>query len=383
MDADVLLLFDSCQAVPQAFDSTGKGIVSAITATGFEHGILGTAPEVGSHSFTNALIQVLGILSIPRESVCPPPTDVLLHSLLVTELKTCNISLDTCADGSFKKDLNGHHQAVPFRRRTPIYHWLSRNKTQRQIFLSPLNKPQDAGIPPSLLPPMLQQPLLDIVVPEVLVALRLAPDSLDELDIEAWRSWILSSPGNATWVSLEGQAVKIEGLYRSFSSLLILRMPADTWTSLRRSKAMMFIDYVRGGNEANVMYERVADGIAVRSNTPDGETISEADTGLRSPDLTPVLSFNLACPFYMLHPAKYSAQQPVGGKNDSCAGPGFESFQRLKCVTSTLSPRKNSIVNFVQGASQKEAPACPVCPLLQAVHRQRRPRPAGRAPSCR
>ena len=35
MDADALLLFDSCQAVPQAFDSRGKGVASAITATGW------------------------------------------------------------------------------------------------------------------------------------------------------------------------------------------------------------------------------------------------------------------------------------------------------------------------------------------------------------
>src|SRR4051812_26188229 len=59
VDADVLLFFDSCQAVPQAFDSLGKGVVSAITATGFEPGVIGTAAEVGSHSFTHALIQVL------------------------------------------------------------------------------------------------------------------------------------------------------------------------------------------------------------------------------------------------------------------------------------------------------------------------------------
>jgi len=365
MDADALLLFDSCQAVPQAFDSTGKGIVSAITATGFEHGTVGIAPEVGSHSFTNALIQVLGVLSIPRQSDYPPPTDVLLHSLLVTELKTYNLSLDTYADGSFKKDLNGHHRAVPFRRRTPIYHWLSRNKLHRQIFLSPLKKPQDAGMTlPLLPPPMAQQPLLDIVVPEVLVAIRLAPDSLDELDIEAWRTWILSSPGNATGVSLEGHAVKIEGLYRSFSSLLILRMPVDTWTSLPRSKAMTFIGYVRGGNEANVVYGRVADGMAVTSNMPDGATLSEADTGLKSHDLTPVPPFSLACPFYKLNPAKYSVQQPIRDKNDtnyrSCAGPGFKSIQRLKCVKLTLAPRRNPTVDFVQGASQKETYACPV-----------------------
>src|SRR6266699_6828508 len=98
LDADVLLLFDSCQAVPQALDSKGKGVISAITATGFEPSIIGTAAEVGSHSFTHALIQVLGVLSMPREtspqSAQAPATDVLLHSLLITELKKFSISLD-------------------------------------------------------------------------------------------------------------------------------------------------------------------------------------------------------------------------------------------------------------------------------------------------
>src|SRR6266699_3286466 len=275
VDADVLLLFDSCQAVPQAFDSKGKGVVSAITATGFEPSIIGTAAEVGSHSFTHALIQVLGVLSMPREtspqSAQAPATDVLLHSLLITELKKFNISLDKRKDGSFKRDASGHHLVEPFRRRTPIYHWLSRNRPHRQILLSPLTKIRDAAVPAS----MQQQPVCSTEVPEVLIAIRLAPDSLDDMDIEAWTKWVLSLPGNPTDVSFKGRTVNIEGFYQSLSSLLILRMPTETWTSLRKFRAMTFIGYVTSENLANVVNERVDHRIRAGSTASAGESASE------------------------------------------------------------------------------------------------------------
>lgn len=266
MDADALLLFDSCQAVPQAFDSKGKGIVSAITATGFEPSMIGTAAEVGPHSFTHALIQVLGVLSIPSPLSIPPPTDVLLHTLLISELRKYNLSLERHSDGSFKRDTNGCHRVEPCRRRTPIHHWLSRNKHPRHILLLPLKRVPEVGVanPPNPSPTE-QKPVYDMVVPEVLVAVRLTTDSLGELDIEAWMKWVLSLPGHPTQVSIKERSVSIEGLYRSHSSLLILRMPNEVYNSLRKFKAMSLIGYVTGENQADKVNERVDKIIASSS----------------------------------------------------------------------------------------------------------------------
>lgn len=65
LDADVWFLFDACRAMPQAFDSRGKGVASVLAATGFEAGPQGTATEVGPDSFTHFLTQTLGMLSNP------------------------------------------------------------------------------------------------------------------------------------------------------------------------------------------------------------------------------------------------------------------------------------------------------------------------------
>lgn len=130
-DADIWLLFDSCQAMPHAFDTSGKGIVTALTATGFEPGAYGTAAEVGSDSFTHALIQVLGQLSIPTDTSGTPKsfTDSYLHCLLFTELSKWQPSLQKRKDGSYVRTMHGHHVVEPCRRRTPIYQLISRNKS--------------------------------------------------------------------------------------------------------------------------------------------------------------------------------------------------------------------------------------------------------------
>ena len=278
MDADVLLLFDSCQAVPQAFDSRGKGVVSAITATGFEPGAVGVAAEVGSSSFTYSLIQVLGKLSLPdqQRQDAPPVSDVSLHSLLITELKKSVVSLEKHRDGRFKRDQNGHHLIEPFRKRTPIYQFLSRNKEPRPIRFCPLKKEtshsQSATIRSGFdnhtlnsLPLSVHsspQPIVDTVVPEVLVCARLTPDSLEDADVDSWARWIRSIPGEAGDVAIQGRAVRIEGLYRSFSSLLVLRMPVETWSLCSKSSALSFIGYVTGENRAQEFNGKVGSRIS-------------------------------------------------------------------------------------------------------------------------
>jgi len=238
MDADALLLFDSCQAVPQAFKSTGKGVASAITATGFEPSPVGTAAEVGPDSFTHSVTQVLGMLSTPLRDSSSPVSDVLLHSLLISELKKRHVTLERQQDGSFRRDANGYHLVEPFRRRTPIYHWLSSNKLHRPIRLAPLRQHGGANITPRH-----KRPVFDYVAPEVLISVRLTPDALNEADIDGWAKWILSLPDGVSDVTLKGQAVKIEGLYRSYSSLVILKCqwkpgPAFQGTGLLGSLGM-------------------------------------------------------------------------------------------------------------------------------------------------
>jgi len=276
MDADALLLFDSCQAVPQAFKSTGKGVASAITATGFEPSPVGTAAEVGPDSFTHSVTQVLGMLSTPLRDSSSPVSDVLLHSLLISELKKRHVTLERRQDGSFRRDANGYHLVEPFRRRTPIYHWLSSNKLHRPIRLAPLRQHGGANNPVT---PRHKRPVFDYVAPEVLISVRLTPDALNEADIDAWAKWILSLPDGVSDVTLKGQAVKIEGLYRSYSSLVILRMPVETWTCLSGYRAFGFIGYVTSANQAPEINDVLATRVLNFPRSVEAEA-SSLNTGI-------------------------------------------------------------------------------------------------------
>lgn len=254
-DADIWLLFDSCQAMPHAFNTIGRGIVTALTATGFEPGECGVAAEVGPHSFTHTLIQVLGQLSVPpRPDERPPPfTDVSLHSLMLTELSKWQISLQKDENGSYMRTMHGHHVMEPCRRRTPIYQFLSRNKVPKPIYLRPLPK-----IRPSASPPR-QSSLLDgndsdSRCPHVLVSVRLGVVALTDTDIEAWAEWMSGIPEG---VNTRTQGVTVEAVYPSLSTLVILRMPLSTWDLLPKDNGMNLIGYVTGDNYVKSMCERL------------------------------------------------------------------------------------------------------------------------------
>ena len=197
IDLGVLLLFDSCQAVPQAFDSRGKRVVSAITSTGFEPGAIRVAAQVGMHSFTHLLSQVLETLSIPLDTSrnCVSLSDVYLHSLLVTELRKWK-------DGLFKRDRHGNPLLAHFRRRTPIHQFLSRNKHARPISLCPLEHDTDARLRASYVADSGldtdespdQEPRTKPWVPEVLIGVRLKPDTFEDADVNDSAKWL---PGYA------------------------------------------------------------------------------------------------------------------------------------------------------------------------------------------
>lgn len=286
MDADLLLLFDSCQALPHSFNSEGKGIASAITATGFEPGPTGIAAEVGPHSFTYFLTQVLGKLSIPSSHPNTPPTsDVTLHSLLVSELKRCNMVLEKDHLGDFKKTADGHLKIEPFRRRTPLYCWLSRTKAARSR-LSPLgNGKETSGFPgPSMVPSATMSSATTLRVAEVLISVRLEPDSLDGQDVDSWARWILSMPAGPSGVSLKGHSITIEGVYPSLSSLVLLKMPLETWTRLPKYRAMTFIGHITGENQAAEVNRRLEERIHALY-TQDFQVLSEESFRSSRPDL--------------------------------------------------------------------------------------------------
>ena len=80
-DADVLLLYDCCHsaAITASFSSPGhKGVTEVIAACGYE----AIAPEVGQHSFSNALAEVLAAASKAK-----PFSVAELHTRILNRLK--------------------------------------------------------------------------------------------------------------------------------------------------------------------------------------------------------------------------------------------------------------------------------------------------------
>ena len=245
-DGDVLLIFDSCSALPLQITSTGKGVISALSATGFEGGFRGCTPGPGSTSFTNALINVLveGV-NANRSSGenCHPWSDIQIHGALVSRLAR--------QDSSARRHKNGWLSETPgpnsriatgLMAGTPYYQFLSQNKPPRPIRFRPStpktpssnNPPADSG---SKITP---QPEQNPPVPHVL--LKIQVNDVD-FEIYPWVKWIRSCP-------LASKLVSIEGVYESTSTLQILRLPLDLWDLLPRDPAITFLGFVTSENQA-------------------------------------------------------------------------------------------------------------------------------------
>jgi len=258
-DSDVLLLYDCCHSA--AITTTGfyqgnKGAKEVIAACGYET----IAPEVDKHSFTNALIETLALASKGT-----PFSVGELHSRVLSRLKCWTASLLYDQDGKVLQTQDGNLTYERQPRRTPIYSVLRESKPRRSIVLAPLIPPQTTpengsqempSITPQVVTP---QPDRDGSIvsstnpkkrkapaeeepkwPQIVLSVRLDEA---ELDIVTWREWIRSLP-------TEARDIKIEGMYKSFSTLLLIRMPVSVWNLLPDDRAYSFVGYVTSENLA-------------------------------------------------------------------------------------------------------------------------------------
>lgn len=258
-DSDALLLYDCCHSA--AITTTGyfkgnKGVKEIISACGYET----IAPEVDEHSFTNALIETLALVSKGA-----PFSVGELHSRVLSRLKCWTASLLYDEDGKVLKTLEGNLVSERQPRRTPIYSILRESTPRRSIVLAPLTLAQPAPeantqAGPSITP---SDATLGLDVngnaissnktkkrkratakepswPQIVLSVRLDEA---ELEISTWREWIRSLPA-------EAKDVKIEGMYKSFSTLLLIRMPVSIWNLLPDNGAYSFVGYVTSENLA-------------------------------------------------------------------------------------------------------------------------------------
>lgn len=287
-----MLLYDCCNAAATTASSSyrgHKGVTEVIAACGYES----IAPEVGKHSFSNALTETLAAASKGQ-----PISVAELHARVLSRLKCWTPSFVKDKEGRFTQDEAGRlkHEIQP--RRTPIYGILCETEPRRSIALGPLKikYPQSNGceLPSSSTPlangsietrPSTTQPdggsnarkrkrpvRDEPEYPQILLAIRL---DKHELDLSAWKECLLRQ------LPSEAKDIKIEGIYGSFSTLLLLRVPVIVWNLLPQNPAYTFVGFITSDNMAVVNSQPLQAADSMKSKPPSFPYHSEGSTHIR------------------------------------------------------------------------------------------------------
>ncbi|KAK0622852.1 hypothetical protein B0T14DRAFT_535871 [Immersiella caudata] len=265
--SDVLILLDCCAGAASATFPTGKSITETISASSWD----AIAPDPGRYSFTNALIEVLQEWRLRIFSAA------MLHAEVLARLKHPRPIL-----------INGKHFEA---RSTPVHFMMTSNHRapsielgrvvpesrlppsppkempHRQLPASPrLPLTPDEAIAQDMLVPRSVEPNED--QPHVMISLALEEDQ--RLDISAWEEWLGSFPALAKYV-------KVQGVFKSHSTLLLLSLPVMVWDLLPDDPACSFIAFIRSNNLIKGP-ERVSDSMATAAATVQAREQTRADT---------------------------------------------------------------------------------------------------------
>ena len=274
--SDVLILLDCCAAASSAA-GTGRGVTEVIAACGFES----WAPGVGDHSFTRSLIDELKYLSTG-----PSFSAALLHCKVLSRIKS-----------SFNPRFapGEHHEP----RRTPVHIVLGDEARRRSIELTPMvfqssvTKDNGLGVGSSTqVSTLSSEPSDDVHMqspkssqssvdqnrqdiepnyPRVIMSIALERDQ--ELHPNEWTDWISSIPALAN-------AVTIEGLYHSHSTLLLLSLPVAVWDMLPDNQAVTFIGFIRS---TNMMLTLKKPTSAISSDVVENQEMADVNAAAAGP----------------------------------------------------------------------------------------------------
>ena len=222
----VLIILDCCFAATAARDTTEGTTKEILAACGRESPTLG----VGQRSFTSALIEEMQAFD------GAPFTATMLHSRLVTM-----------------------RWRLAF---TPIYALLS-ERGGNSITICPLLDVGASARPESQLlaeleatdhtqqgqasiipddSPSLQTSQIQTVDTRVLLSVSVVQDAIH--DVSHWVSWLTTAaPWDVTKVD-----VKVESIFRSYSTLIIVSIPTYAWSRLPERPAYRFVGFIRSGD---------------------------------------------------------------------------------------------------------------------------------------
>ena len=375
--ADTLLLYDCCNSAASTTSPScrgHKGVTEDMAACGYE----AIAAEVGEHSFSNALIQVLALAS--KEL---PMSVAEIHARVLSRLKCWSPSLIKDGEGQFKEDQSGRLARECLNRKTPIYGILCETVPRRSIVLGPLKTPSTQmntnGSSTSTSSPvpsngatlyknyfsaktnprkrkfsetdMSQEPKMS--APQILLAIRL---DKEEIDIAAWKECLLRQ------LPSEAQSIKIEGIYKSFSTLLLLSVPLWVWNLLPSNTAYSFVGFITSNNLALVDTKPAALSTLActdpstgefrsssRLKTRDGSNLNTGENAEKSSEMAQVVP--------SIGPTEVVKVEDNMGS--PTAGTGHQSGVDLSRLTSSShSPKyheKNLVLSKYTNAKQNES----------------------------
>lgn len=223
----MLILLDCCSGAASATFPNGKSITETISASSWD----AIAPDPGRYSFTNALIEVLGEWRVKTFSAA------MLHAEVLARLKHPRPIL-----------INGKRFEA---RSTPVHFMMTSDHRAPSIEMSrlipierrppsPPRDPSPSGMALGRGPTESEcytEPNED--KPHVMISLALEDDQ--RLDLNAWEQWLSSFPALAKYV-------KVQGVFKSHSTLLLLSMPVTVWDLLPDDQACSFVAFIRSNN---------------------------------------------------------------------------------------------------------------------------------------
>lgn len=238
--SDVLVLLDCCAAASSA-SGAGLGVMEAIAACGFET----KAPPPGEFSFTNTLIEVL-----VEWADRPCFSAAMLHTEVLFVLKQ-------------KRPERGRDGRKYEWCSTPIHLVYTGNPKLPGIEICSLKSGSTAENAPPNAPLSSQRsaacidamdidnntsendlaacdPSGNYRVPHVLISIALDENQAC-LDAASCRRWLADFPALAKYAT-------VEGIYKSYSTLIMLSMPVMIWDLIPENLACSFIGYVVSPN---------------------------------------------------------------------------------------------------------------------------------------
>ncbi|OTA66611.1 hypothetical protein K449DRAFT_430924 [Hypoxylon sp. EC38] len=334
--SDVLILLDCCAGAASATFPNGNSITETISASSWN----AIAPDPGRYSFTNTLIEVLNDWKRRTFSVA------MLHAEVLARLKHPRPELLH----------NGQHFEA---RATPVHFMMTANHKAPSIEISriippdarPPSPPQEPGFEPNSVSGRSAGPQ-DIIgsepnedVPHVMISLALEEDQ--RLNIHDWEHWLSNIPALAKYV-------KVQGVFKSHSTLLLLSMPVMIWDLLPEDHACNFVAFIRSNNLAS----RTSNG--PRPIEEEVSTGADIDADLRS--IYSGTTAYTAGPFesgarLSMMSAFSSGRTPMEPMYRTVERPTFETGARGYRPSSNVMSRDHSIANRGPPARQRTAPA--------------------------